>query len=67
MDIINSFIVFAINSQYRFLFLNIQKPAEKLILLYHLPLNNYIFRQNNLEDEILKKNHSHQAILMIFI
>jgi len=32
-----------------------------------LPTNNYTFRQNNLEDEILKKNHSYQAIRMIFI
>jgi len=29
--------------------------------------NNYTFRQNNLEDEILKKNQSYQAIRMIFI
>jgi len=31
------------------------------------PTNNYTFRQNNLEDKILKKNQSYQAIRMIFI
>jgi len=29
--------------------------------------NNHKFGQNNFEDEILKKNQSHQAIRMIFI
>jgi len=31
------------------------------------PTNNYTFRKNNLEDEILKKNQYYQAIRMIFI
>jgi len=40
------------------------------MVLYHFRLiirHNYTFRQNNLEDEILKKNQSYQAMWMIFI
>jgi len=37
------------------------------LVIIPFPTNNFTFRQNNLEDEILKKNQSYQAMRMIFI
>jgi len=42
-------------------------PHHLKITLIPFPTNNFTFRQNNLEDKILKKNQSYQAIRMIFI